>query len=129
MNYSNTAQRITMSESRFTVERKTDRCYFVRDGRTQMNVGVWPTMDEAQTQCDKLNAGQLPEVTDTPQIMEENGKRFRMLQIGETIDGGDEVQFCGAWHPCSGLSLDCVVSDPRNELGFPQGYYRRPILS
>lgn len=58
-------------------------------------------------------------------IMEENGKRYRMLQVGETIEVGDEVRAAGSWIIC-GSSIGQVV---RNEWEgiYPQGYYRRPI--
>lgn len=69
----------------------------------------------------------------TPQIMEENGKRYRMLQVGETIEDGDEVNcYTGhgderMWERYDGGWFGSVVTDPAKNVALPQGYYRRPI--
>lgn len=59
-------------------------------------------------------------------IMEENGKRYRMLQVGETLEAGDEVNHSGKWHK---YSMKYGASAIRKDDGgaMPVGYYRRPI--
>lgn len=66
-------------------------------------------------------------MSETPLIMEENGKRYRMLQIGETIEAGDEVRIGGRWKEVVVWSIPQVVTNPILNIGYPQGYYRRPI--
>lgn len=63
--------------------------------------------------------------------MEENGKRYRLLNVGEQIEVGDEWQYRASqkWSKF----LDQVyaekpyITDPALNRAFPYGYYRRPI--
>lgn len=65
-------------------------------------------------------------MNDIPQIMEENGKRYRMLQVGETIEEGDEVNILGGWERIMPTHSGCKINDD-TKYTFPAGYYRRPI--
>lgn len=59
------------------------------------------------------------------QIMEENGKRYRMLQVGETIEEGDEVNI-GKWVIANAVIGKVVRPNEEDENALlPQGYYRR----
>lgn len=64
-------------------------------------------------------------MSEQPYIMEEDGKKYRMLQIGETIEEGDEVKFRTGWEPMNGF-IGAIVQT-NNGGAMPQGYYRRPI--
>lgn len=64
-------------------------------------------------------------------IMEENGKRYRMLQVGETLEAGDEVNIVHreGWQPFDFTLIHWdpfVVGADRNG-PMPVGFYRRPI--
>jgi len=63
-------------------------------------------------------------MTEQPLIMEENGKRYRLLQVGETTEEGDQARYLGAWHPLVGFGnkIEANAGD-----AFPQGYYRREL--
>lgn len=50
-----------------------------------------------------------------------------MLQVGETIEEGDEVASSGTWYKMHGCYNGIQISDPLENEAFPQGYYRRPI--
>lgn len=68
-------------------------------------------------------------MSEQPYIMEEDGKKYRMLQVGETIEEGDEVKLKGVWEMMvTGLIGAEVYPDTEQHGGcMPQGYYRRPI--
>jgi len=67
-------------------------------------------------------------------IMIENGKRYRMLQVGETLEMGDQV-YCysgngneRSWEYYDGGMFGSKILDPIEGRGLlPQGFYRRPI--
>lgn len=64
-------------------------------------------------------------------IMEENGKRYRMLMVGETLEAGDEVRLFNQWKPFHAQWIDekyspFMVREDQNG-PFPVGYYRRSI--
>lgn len=64
---------------------------------------------------------------DTPQIMEENGKRYRMLQVGETIEDSDQACYAGQWQAFVRYLEGVSVVRPAEGGYYPQGYYRRLI--
>lgn len=61
-------------------------------------------------------------------IMEENGKRYRMLQVGETIEEGDEVNVkSGGWLKVNMRTPITLVVRSATSGYMTYGYYRRPI--
>lgn len=62
-----------------------------------------------------------------PLIMEENGKRYRLLQVGETLEIGDEVLMkdSGKWEVVDKRTT--MVVEPADSGYMTYGYYRRPI--
>ncbi len=61
--------------------------------------------------------------------MEENGKRYRLLNVGERIEENDEVcpEPQNKWYQMDGEHFGQRITDPDRNLSYPYGYYRRPI--
>lgn len=60
------------------------------------------------------------------------GSGYRLLNIGEALQEGDEVSFSGehgqGWQEVLFLTGKCRIEDPRkSSVAFPYGYYRRKI--
>jgi len=64
-------------------------------------------------------------MTTQPLIMEENGKRYRLLLEGETLESGDIMKDAIGVLPMG----NCIGVKIRSEESgvFPQGFYWRPI--
>lgn len=62
-------------------------------------------------------------------IMEENGNRYRMLQVGETLERYDQVNLIhnGGWKDIREGTVGNTVHSA-SEGYIPYGYYRRPIV-
>lgn len=68
-------------------------------------------------------------MTTQPLIMEENGKRYRLLNVGERIEEGDEVcpQPHNEWYQMDEEHFGQRIAADAS-YAYPYGYYRRPIV-
>lgn len=71
--------------------------------------------------------------------MEENGKRYRLLNVGEEFQEGDEYKATDfskmeneighySWMQLGYYYHGHVVTDAEKNNSFPYGWYRRPIM-
>ena len=60
--------------------------------------------------------------------MDEAGKRYRQLNIGERIEKGDQVRnaFIG-WNEIHWTAIGAVITNPKDNAAYPCGFYRREI--
>lgn len=68
-------------------------------------------------------------MTTFPSVMEENGTTYRLLQVRESLEKGDQALDIrrDTWSEVGPLHYGCVITDPDKNLGYPQGYYRRAV--